>query len=141
MHPESASRIVAIEDALEARDWLGWDVVESPRAERDVLHAVHPEHHVAMIESLSEQGGGAIDLDTVTSPGSFEAALRGSGGAAAMVDALLGGDAPAGASLHRPPGHHATSDRAMGFCLFNNVAVAARRARDAHGVERPRRRC
>jgi acetoin utilization deacetylase AcuC-like enzyme len=77
-----------------------------------------------------------IDQDTVVSEGSWSAALHAAGGAAAMVDALLGGEARIGASLHRPPGHHAESGRAMGFCLFDNVAVAARHARDAHGVGR-----
>ncbi len=66
--------------------------------------------------------------------GSFEAACHGAGGAAGIVDALLGGGAPVAASLHRPPGHHAEAARAMGFCLFNNVAVAARHAIDAHGA-------
>jgi acetoin utilization deacetylase AcuC-like enzyme len=136
MHPERAERIVAIERELAAHDWLGWRVQESPAATRELLHAVHPESHVAMIEALSARGGGPIDMDTVTSSGSFEAALRAAGGAAAMVDALMTGSAPAGASAHRPPGHHATADRAMGFCLFNSVAVAARHALDAHGAER-----
>ena len=68
--------------------------------------------------------------------GTYEAALRGAGGAAALVDALLGEGARTGVSALRPPGHHAETARAMGFCFFDNVAVAARRARDAHGAER-----
>jgi acetoin utilization deacetylase AcuC-like enzyme len=72
----------------------------------------------------------------VVSEGSWPAALHAAGGAAAMVDALLSGETRLGASIHRPPGHHAEIRRAMGFCLFNNVAVAARRARDEHGVRR-----
>ena len=135
-HPEQPARITAVERALAARDWLGWERRESPEAPLDVLTAVHPREYVESIEAFCAAGGGMLDLDTVASPRSYAAAAHGAGGAAAMVDALLAGEADAGASLHRPPGHHAEAARAMGFCLFNNVAVAARRARDAHGVER-----
>ena len=131
-HPESARRIVAIERALSARDWLGWDVRLSPEASRAAIEAVHPAHHVDAIEALAARGGGMIDMDTTVSAGSWEAALHAAGGAVAMVDALLGSEgAPVAATLHRPPGHHATADRAMGFCLFNNVAIAAQHALDA----------
>jgi acetoin utilization deacetylase AcuC-like enzyme len=136
-HPESARRIVAIERALEARDWLGWDVRLSPAAQRSTIEAVHPARHVDRIEALCRRGGGMIDMDTIVSAGSFEAALHAAGGAVAMVDALLGEErAPAAASLHRPPGHHAEPARAMGFCLFCNVAIAAQHALDAHGAQR-----
>jgi acetoin utilization deacetylase AcuC-like enzyme len=136
-HPESAARIVAIERALQARDWLGWDVRLSPEARRASIEAVHPPAHVARIETLCERGGGMIDMDTIVSSGSFEAALHAAGGATAMVDALLGSEgAPAAATLHRPPGHHAEPARAMGFCLFNNVAIAAQHALSEHGAER-----
>jgi acetoin utilization deacetylase AcuC-like enzyme len=133
-HPERPERIAAIERELAARDWLGWDVRESPAVALEVLHAVHPAAYVTTIRELCEAGGGWIDADTVVSARSYEAALRASGGACAMVDALLGDGAPWGASLHRPPGHHAEAARAMGFCLFDNVAVAARHALDAHGA-------
>jgi acetoin utilization deacetylase AcuC-like enzyme len=137
MHPERAARIPAIERALASRDWLGFDRVLAPEVERAALTAVHPESHVRAIEALSARGGGAIDLDTVTSAGSYGAALHAAGGAMAMTDALLAGDGPTVAFCGlRPPGHHAEPARAMGFCLFNNVAVAARRALDAHGRER-----
>jgi acetoin utilization deacetylase AcuC-like enzyme len=90
------------------------------------------------VHELCAAGGGAIDADTIVSPGSWEAALHSAGGAVAVVDALLGpvADARLAVSVHRPPGHHAEINRSMGFCLFNNVAVAARHARDTHGVER-----
>jgi acetoin utilization deacetylase AcuC-like enzyme len=136
-HPESPRRIVAIERALDERDWLGWDVRLSPAADRAQLEAVHTASHVERIEEMARRGGGLIDMETIVSRGSFEAALHAAGGAIAMVDALLAGQAArAGASLHRPPGHHATRGRAMGFCLFDNVAIAAQHALDAHGTRR-----
>jgi acetoin utilization deacetylase AcuC-like enzyme len=135
-HPERAARIAAVEEALAARDWLGYEVRTSPEATREQLEAVHAPAYVERIERFCAQGGGMLDLDTVACPGSWGAALHAAGGACALVDALVGGEARTGASLHRPPGHHATVERAMGFCLFNNVAVAARHALDAHGLER-----
>jgi len=134
-HPENARRIAAILQALEARDWLGWEVRLSPAASREAIAAVHPASHIERIEALSRRGGGMIDMETIVSPGSFEAALHAAGGCVALVDALLDG-APAGASLHRPPGHHAEPARAMGFCLFDNVAVGAQHALDARGARR-----
>jgi acetoin utilization deacetylase AcuC-like enzyme len=131
VHPERAARIVALEGALEARDWLGWEMRESPEVPREALEAIHPAAYVESIAAVCAAGGGALDVDTVVSSGSFVAGLHGAGGAVAAVDALLGPNGPrVAASLHRPPGHHALATRAMGFCLFNNVAVAARRALD-----------
>jgi acetoin utilization deacetylase AcuC-like enzyme len=136
-HPESPRRIVAIERALGERDWLGWDVRLSPAAARASNVAVHASEHVDRIEALCRRGGGMIDMDTIVSEGSFEAALHAAGGAVALVDALLGEEgARAAASLHRPPGHHAERSRAMGFCLFDNVAIAAQHALDEHGAQR-----
>jgi acetoin utilization deacetylase AcuC-like enzyme len=134
VHPERAERIVAIERELSARS-LPLERTVSAAASRSLLHAVHPSRYVDQIERFVSAGGGALDVDTVCSPGSWEAALHAAGGAAGMVDALFD-SAPFAASVHRPPGHHAEAARAMGFCLFNNVAVAARHARDAHGVSR-----
>ena len=135
-HPERVERIVAVEDALAAQDWLGWEVRESPVVDRDALRAIHPDRYVDTIAEVCAAGGGALDVDTIVSERSYEAALHSAGGAVAMVDALLGDGPGVGASLHRPPGHHALSARAMGFCLFNNVAVAAQRALDRWGAER-----
>ena len=135
-HPEQPARIVAIERALEARGGLGFERRESPAVTREQLEAVHPPRLIDGIQALCASGGGMIDADTVVSEGSWEAALHSAGGAVALVDALLGGEARFGASIHRPPGHHAEIRRAMGFCLFNNVAVAARHARDAYGIGR-----
>jgi acetoin utilization deacetylase AcuC-like enzyme len=136
MHPERVERIVEIERELGARDWLGWDVRDSPAVRRAVLEAVHPAAYVQRIESMSLSGGGHLDMDTVLSQGSWQCALHSTGGAVAMVDALMSGETRIGASVHRPPGHHAEPSRGMGFCLFNHVAVAARHALDAHGAGR-----
>ncbi|UTI66967.1 histone deacetylase [Paraconexibacter antarcticus] len=133
-HPERAARIVAIEETLTALGWLGYEVRESPAATDEQLGAVHPASHTDALRALCADGGGWIDGDTVTSPDSFDAALHAAGGACSMVDALLTGGASTGASVHRPPGHHAEAAQAMGFCLVNNVAIAARHAVRAHGV-------
>ena len=136
-HPENARRIAAIEQALEQRDWLGWDVRLSPAAQRESIAAVHAPSHIERIEALSARGGGLIDMETIVSPRSFEAALHAAGGCIALADALLGPEgARAGASLHRPPGHHAKPRKAMGFCLFDNVAIGAQHAIDARGARR-----
>ena len=120
---------------MERHGWFGWERVEAPRATRDQLSRVHPPAHVDLIAALSARGGGAIDLDTSAVAGTYEAALRAAGGAVALVDALLRDGEPCGVSALRPPGHHAEAARAMGFCFFNNVAVAA-----AHATRRARRR-
>jgi acetoin utilization deacetylase AcuC-like enzyme len=135
-HPEQPARIIAIERELARRDWLQFERLQSPPADRRVLTAVHPESYVARIEHLAEQGGGPLDLDTVMSAGSYRAARHAAGGAVALVELLLDGDAQSGFSAHRPPGHHATRERAMGFCLFNNVAVAATFALRQRGLDR-----
>jgi len=136
-HPERADRIRAIEAALDRREWAGVEAREAPRVPRETLLAVHPRDYVRSIEVASLRGGGALDLDTVVSEGSYEAAMHAAGGAVAMVDLLVGEGAGHAAFCGlRPPGHHAEPERAMGFCLFNNMAVAARHAQDAHGIER-----
>jgi acetoin utilization deacetylase AcuC-like enzyme len=135
-HPERPARIRALEAEMSAHDWFGCERVEAPRAELALIDAVHTEPYVMALQEMCARGGARIDADTIALEGTWEAALRAAGGAAALVDALLGEGARTGVSALRPPGHHAEADRAMGFCFFDNVAVAARRARDAHGVER-----
>jgi acetoin utilization deacetylase AcuC-like enzyme len=135
-HPERPDRIRALEAEMARHDWFGCSVVSAPLASRELLEAVHPAAYVDSIEALCAGGGGFVDVDTAAVPATWEAALRAAGGAAALVDALLGGSASAGVSALRPPGHHAEPSQAMGFCFFGNVAVAARRATAAFGVRR-----
>jgi acetoin utilization deacetylase AcuC-like enzyme len=135
-HPERAARIVAIEQELARHDWLGMERVEAPRVSAETLTAVHPARYVRGIEELCAAGPGSIDADTFVVEASYEAALRAAGGAVRLVDLLLSGEVPTGLSALRPPGHHAEPSRGMGFCLFDNVAVAAQHALDAHGLER-----
>jgi acetoin utilization deacetylase AcuC-like enzyme len=124
-HPEAPPRIAAIERKLEAEDWLGWERRPAPAASREELELAHTPRHVAAIRELSESGGGAIDIETYDGPASYRAAAHAAGGATAMTRALLAGEATAGFSAARPPGHHAEPERAMGFCLFDSIAVAA----------------
>ena len=135
-HPEGPGRIPAIESELQARDWLGYEQLEAPAAALEQIERVHPESHIAAVRGMSEAGGGSFDADTVASAGSYEAALHAAGGACLLVEELLAGRASTGFCGLRPPGHHAEPTQAMGFCLFNNVAVAARHALDVLGLER-----
>jgi acetoin utilization deacetylase AcuC-like enzyme len=130
-HPENAERVRAIEAALDERDWLGLELVEAPAVSREQLERVHSPEHVERIEEFCRNGGGMIDMDTVAVEASWEAALHAAGGAVEAVDRMLDGDERLAFCGLRPPGHHAETARAMGFCLFNNLAVAA-----AHATER-----
>ena len=103
---------------------------------RDLLAAVHHPEYIDEVARVARQGGGFLDPDTFVSPPSFDVALAAAGGAVYAVDEVLGGRASAAFALLRPPGHHALPDRGMGFCLFNNAAVAATAARDRHGLRR-----
>jgi len=135
-HPENPERLRAIEAALAERDWLGWERREAPAASEEELALVHPPEHIEAIRELCRAGGGLIDADTYAGEASYEAALHAAGGACEMTRALLRGEAGVGFCALRPPGHHAEPARAMGFCLFDNVAVAAALAIAELGVER-----
>src|SRR3954454_11313626 len=135
-HPENKARIPAIENELAARDWLGWERREAPAVATAQLERIHPAEHIEHIRATSAAGGGWFDADTMASAGSWEAALHAAGGACAVVDAVMTNEAPTGFAGLRPPGHHCETARPMGFCLFNNVAVAAQHALDAHGAQR-----
>ncbi len=136
-HPESSARLEAIHQAL-PRDGLlervvlqKWDPADSA-----TLSRVHSGQHVVCVQQLAQHGGGRLDPDTVVSPRSFDVARLAAGAAVAAVDAVLATESAQAVCLVRPPGHHALPDRAMGFCLFNNIAIAARHAQAAHNVER-----
>ncbi|MEK6277537.1 MAG: histone deacetylase [Actinomycetota bacterium] len=136
-HPENAKRISAIEEALSDAGWHGLELVQAPHATLEQLERVHPRAHIEAVEAISAGGGGMIDLDTVASARSYEAALRAAGGAVHAVDRMLGeGDDRFAFCGLRPPGHHAERQAAMGFCLFNNVAVAVSHALAEHGLDR-----
>jgi acetoin utilization deacetylase AcuC-like enzyme len=135
-HPEAPPRLAAVERLLDEREWLGWERRQAPAASERELQLVHSAAHVESIRELCLAGGGAIDADTAAGKTSYEAALHAAGGACAMARALLGGEAQAGFTAMRPPGHHAEPDRAMGFCLFDSVAVAAALAIEELGVKR-----
>ncbi|HXW58694.1 MAG TPA: histone deacetylase [Solirubrobacteraceae bacterium] len=124
-HPESPQRLVAIERALAARARPRWERRRARPADEEQLHLVHSAAHVRAVMALCAAGGGAIDADTLLSERSCAAALHAAGAACAMTRALLAGEGSAGFCAVRPPGHHAEPRRAMGFCLFNNVAIAA----------------
>jgi acetoin utilization deacetylase AcuC-like enzyme len=135
-HPDTPERLRAIERALARTDWLGWERREAPVASVAQLELVHSARQIDQIEQLSLAGGGAIDADTFVGEPSFRAALHAAGGACEMTRALIAGEARLGFCEVRPSGHHAEPDRAMGFCLFNNVAVAAELAIRELGLSR-----
>jgi len=137
-HPERPARLRAVLDALDRDRFSAIDRIEAPQATREQLRRVHDARHVERILACTPAEGEScrLDEDTVMSAGSVEAALRAAGAVVAAVDAVLGGTSRHAFCAVRPPGHHATGDRAMGFCLFNNIAVAAAHALAAHGLQR-----
>ncbi len=135
-HPDTPARIEAIEAAMDAAGWPGCERMAAPAALESELQLVHTPAHVQSIRELCLAGGGQIDNDTFVAEASYRAALHAAGGACAMVRALTTGVFSAGFSGMRPSGHHAEHDRAMGFCLFNNVAIAAELAISELGVAR-----
>lgn len=136
-HPESPARLRAVLAALDRDRFAALDRIEAPRASTEALERVHDPAYVARIlASAPSDGLARLDEDTLMSPASAEAALRAAGAVAAAVDAVLNERASRAFCAVRPPGHHATADQAMGFCLFNNVAVGAAHALAEHGIER-----
>ena len=136
-HPERPDRCRAVERALEAETFQLLARDAAPRASEDLLTLAHPIDYVQAIERAAPAKGRVrLDQDTAMSPGTYEAALRAAGGAAYAVDEVMTGKVSNAFVATRPPGHHAELATAMGFCFFNNAAIAARRARSAHAAER-----
>jgi len=134
-HAERPERLLAVNEALRAAfPRLEWQA--APRASRGQLLRVHDDALLAMVLDTPVEHAIALDPDTVLSRGSAEAALRAAGAGVAAVDAVMAGDTRRAFCCVRPPGHHATGSVAMGFCLFNNIAVAAAHACDPHGLAR-----
>jgi acetoin utilization deacetylase AcuC-like enzyme len=136
-HPEQPERLRQIMARLDSTGVAArcvrpkWNGVSRARLER-----VHEPGHIERLAALAERGGGKIDSDTVVSPASFGVAELAAGAACDAVDRVLSGEAKTALCLVRPPGHHAVAERAMGFCLFNNIAVAACVARDEYHLDR-----
>ena len=136
-HPERPDRLRAIERALEQERFQHLARVEAPVAALETIALCHPMDYVTAIRDATPKAGLArLDADTSMSPGSFAAALRAAGGATYAVDEVMAGRARNAFVATRPPGHHTETARPMGFCLFNNAAIAARHAQKRHGIER-----
>jgi acetoin utilization deacetylase AcuC-like enzyme len=134
-HLESSARLRAVLGAL--KDIAGTETLPAPLASQEQVLRVHGEEYWARVVAAEPASGQvALDADTVLSPGSINAALRGSGAACFAVDQIFAGKAKNAFCVTRPPGHHAEADLAMGFCLLNHVAVAARHALAVHPVQR-----
>ena len=135
-HVERATRLQAIDTALDAAGLRADLLALAPRrATEEQILAVHSPRLLQLVRWTATQGHAWLGMDTYTTPGSYDAALMSAGGACAAVEAVVSGQASNAFALVRPPGHHATPSEAMGFCFFNNVAIAARHAMSL-GVQR-----
>ena len=136
-HPERPERMKAVQEALGTADFSGLDRRSPEAAALESVFLAHPEEWVrAILRSVPSEGLAHLDSDTVLSPGTMDCVLRGVGAAVQGVDLVMTGTARNAFSAMRPPGHHAERTKAMGFCVFNNAAIAALHARKVHGAER-----
>jgi acetoin utilization deacetylase AcuC-like enzyme len=134
-HPERPDRLRALHAALDNSEFAPLKRVEAPMAEAEAALLCHDERYVdAIRKAVPSEGMARIDMDTTVSPGSWEAAMRAIGAALHAVDAVAKGEATNAFCAVRPPGHHAETARAMGFCLFDTIAIAARHAQQTHGM-------
>jgi len=137
-HPENKLRLINTVDYLKKTGT--WDRLEKIRGRAATVEEICYNHDSQYVETIREfiegRGGGYIDMDTIASPKSYEAALWAAGGLLEACDAVMKGEVKNAAALVRPPGHHATHNRSMGFCIFNNVAIAARHLQKKHGLTR-----
>jgi acetoin utilization deacetylase AcuC-like enzyme len=133
-HPEMPERYRVVIDALKLDEALWAELVEitPEKASQGLVQAAHTKEHFKRVEGAFANGLDRLDADTVISMQSYDAAMFGAGGAIAAVDAVMGRGAKNAFVAVRPPGHHATAEHAMGFCLFNNVAVATRYAQNKY---------
>lgn len=136
-HPERPDRLRAIARVLDEEAFSRLDRADAPQADEATIELAHPASHIAAVRAaIPESGIKSIDADTSVSPKSWEAVIRAVGAANAAVDDVFSGEADNVFVAARPPGHHAEKTRAMGFCLFNSAAIAARYAQEKHGAER-----
>jgi len=136
-HPERPDRLRAIERALEQEKFQSLAREQAPLASLETVALAHPMEYVEQVREASPREGMVrLDADTTMSPGTFEAVLRAAGGACQAVDEVMQGRVANAFVATRPPGHHAETATPMGFCLFNNAAIAARHAQKSHGAER-----
>jgi acetoin utilization deacetylase AcuC-like enzyme len=138
-HPERSARLDAVNEALSGAEFAALERVEAPLGNTDMAALVHPRDYIEALEAAVPADDTtlvSIDGDTAMSHGSWEAALRGLGAVCHAVDRVFNGEAANAFCAVRPPGHHAETRRAMGFCLFSNAAIAAHHARAERGIER-----
>ncbi len=138
-HPETPRRYEVVMNALknDQKLWASLAEIQPEQVSKGIVQAAHTKEHFEHIENAFSEGVEFLDADTVISMQSFDAALYGAGGVCRAVDAVMSGEAENAFVAVRPPGHHATAENAMGFCLFNNVAVAARYAQNKYAeIER-----
>ncbi|HAL62148.1 MAG TPA: histone deacetylase [Chloroflexi bacterium] len=136
-HPERSERLQRIMQSLESSGTLArLTSVEATPLDLELLSTIHDPNYIKRVEMVAESGGGMLDLDTYVNAHSYEAALMAAGGLINAVEAVLSGQVDNVFALVRPPGHHALRDQGMGFCLFNNVALAAQCAIEKHGLSR-----
>jgi acetoin utilization deacetylase AcuC-like enzyme len=136
-HPENAGRLVAVMGGLEKSGLLPrlTRIPVQPATEEEIAR-IHAPSYIELVRRVADRGGGHLDPDTYVVPGSYRAALLAAGGLLAVTRAVLDAEVKNGFALVRPPGHHATARQGMGFCIFNNVAIAARDALTRPGVDR-----